>query len=812
MEHIISEFGKVPLSYEQLIALRNRAISLQDAMASGSHVPLKESVQTIDILQEILTIVSLSGLSDIVSLDRVDGRLPRELEEVLATLPIDTLLLKDELFGYLRVKKLCKPHPEGSAICHFCTWAFERINQEAHPFLGRYVDGNKPTFLLELDRYPNFPNLETRANDGCDFCRLVRQTLQSLNLPAVKFNGVTVFVWLQFIRRSDSLVGLSVSATEALQESLTTYRREFHIESHDDAAISALRLVPQQREYALCPENISFMKDSLKSCTHIGPEISPTRFIPKRLIDLGTYQDLAPALVSLDNQGGVRYATLSYCWGPPEDAAKQLKTTTASLEQHAKGIPIEVDALCIVQGTDGDWEEQSAQMGRIFGNSHLTICAVASGSCLEGFLSTRQQPVLQLGFASPKQGQEVPLLYDLRPGPFEHGNPYYFSLDCQGPFIQDVVQSNWTQRGWVCQEKYLSPRKLYFGKNQIHFQDASKVISENGEAVEIDKLDGREHREWPKYMAEEDLARHEHIRDYWYEIVEQVSLLSWTVKEDVLPSISGLADRFQNVVGSDYAAGLWTDDLHCGLLWETKNARVSPPNASASRPESLPELLEKLDNTPTQVAPSWSWAGRCPGRCAFMISPRVNTCCRIRTHLQAEYTQLNPDIQLDGVSPFGRLRRASLHLSGRMLGCKTEWMIGNGERYCISKGPGDALAVVKTDWESGAENSGNLSMLLISSCCADPIGNIQAEGALEVKVRRSFRPGYKPTFHDRSGKSGSSCTQCHDPTAPRDAWGLLLHPAGRPGAYYRVGIFMSRAEYGGWGLFRRAEERRIKLV
>ncbi|GAW15934.1 hypothetical protein ANO14919_053560 [Xylariales sp. No.14919] len=849
MEYILNEFGEFPLGYEQLVALRNRAVSLQDAMASGSRVSPTEVVQTIDILQELLTIASLGGLGDIVALDTVDDRLLRGLEDVLAALPVETLVLQDELFAYLRVKKMCKPHPEGSAICHFCNWAFERVNQEAHPFLRRYVDGKKPTFLLELDTYPDFPNLEARANDGCDFCGLVRQTLQSLNLPAAKFDGVTAFVWLQFIRRSDSLAGLSVSVTEALQRSLTTYRREFHIESHDDAVVSTLLLVPQRREHALCSENISFMKDSLKFCIDAGPGKGSGMFVPKRLIDLGTRQDSAPTLVSLGERGCIRYATLSYCWGPPEDAAKQLKTTIATLEQHVREIPTKnmpavvsdtfqvckilgiryvwVDALCIVQGADGDWEEQSAQMSQIFGNSYLTICAVASGSCLEGFLGTRQQPVLKLGFASPKQDQGGSALYSLRPGPFEHGNPYYFSLDCQGPFLQDVVQSNWTQRGWVYQEKYLSPRKLYFGKSQMHFQDASKVTSENGEVVEIDKLDGREHREWPKYVAKEDLAQHPHIRDYWYQIVEQVSLLSWTVMEDVLPSISGLADRFQDAISSDYMAGLWADDLHCGLLWAAGNTRIPSSTPAAGKPESLPELLAKLENTPTQVAPSWSWAGRCPGRCAFEISPRINTCCRVRTHLRPEFTCLDPDIQLDGASQLGRLRRASLHLSGRVLGCKIEW-IGEQERYCIFKGPNNALAVVKTDWRSGVENTEKLTMLLISSCCGYPAGDFQAtetasnkatppsgEEPLHIKVRHSLRPSYKLTFHDRSSNSNDarlSCAQCRDPTAPRDAWGLLLHPAARPGAYYRVGVFMSRAEYGGSDLFRGAKELRVELV
>ncbi|KAK1963816.1 hypothetical protein LY78DRAFT_563578, partial [Colletotrichum sublineola] len=126
-------------------------------------------------------------------------------------------------------------------------------------------------------------------------------------------------------------------------------------------------------------------------------------FLPTRLIDVGQTDQDGPRLVLSEtltnratvNSPKVEYATLSYCWGPKEDADQQLKTTRATLSAHLEKVPIEsmtpvvrdtvitcralgiqylwVDALCIIQGDSEDWNKESLSMGRVYYCSALTI-------------------------------------------------------------------------------------------------------------------------------------------------------------------------------------------------------------------------------------------------------------------------------------------------------------------------------------------------------------------------------------------------------------------------------------------------------
>ncbi|KAL7783080.1 heterokaryon incompatibility protein domain-containing protein [Trichoderma ceciliae] len=114
-------------------------------------------------------------------------------------------------------------------------------------------------------------------------------------------------------------------------------------------------------------------------------------FLPKRLLDVGLSntspyirliitKQHAPLVTEVDLESK-RYATLSYCWGPKEEAAKQLKTTRDTINEHLLHIDIKklpqtvadavqvcrdlqirylwVDALCIIQGDEDDWSEES---------------------------------------------------------------------------------------------------------------------------------------------------------------------------------------------------------------------------------------------------------------------------------------------------------------------------------------------------------------------------------------------------------------------------------------------------------------------
>lgn len=93
----------------------------------------------------------------------------------------------------------------------------------------------------------------------------------------------------------------------------------------------------------------------------------------------------------------VRYATLSHCWGEIPDKIVLTAENKASLQ---KALPqsnlsqtfkdaitaarmlgfnyIWIDSLCIIQGSNADWENEMPQMGKVYEYSTVTITATSS--------------------------------------------------------------------------------------------------------------------------------------------------------------------------------------------------------------------------------------------------------------------------------------------------------------------------------------------------------------------------------------------------------------------------------------------------
>ena len=102
----------------------------------------------------------------------------------------------------------------------------------------------------------------------------------------------------------------------------------------------------------------------------------------------------------------MRYAALSYCWGKEENVI----TTKANLKVHEKEIvyfylpktfqdAIEVarklninylwiDALCIIQDDEDDWDTECLRMGKYYENPYVTISTLSALGSREGFLPT----------------------------------------------------------------------------------------------------------------------------------------------------------------------------------------------------------------------------------------------------------------------------------------------------------------------------------------------------------------------------------------------------------------------------------------
>ncbi|RYC78669.1 hypothetical protein BFJ63_vAg18458 [Fusarium oxysporum f. sp. narcissi] len=129
-------------------------------------------------------------------------------------------------------------------------------------------------------------------------------------------------------------------------------------------------------------------------------------FWPKRVIFVDDPNQLT--LVEKQLQGE-DYLVLSHCWGHPTEAEKKrFCTTRENYQDRLQGFTYDelpktfqdavrvtrllrkqylwIDALCIIQGPDGDWDSEARTMEDVFACAYCTIAASSARGWGDGFL------------------------------------------------------------------------------------------------------------------------------------------------------------------------------------------------------------------------------------------------------------------------------------------------------------------------------------------------------------------------------------------------------------------------------------------
>jgi hypothetical protein len=230
-------------------------------------------------------------------------------------------------------------------------------------------------------------------------------------------------------------------------------------------------------------------------------------------------------------------------------------------------------------------------MGKVYSNSILNIMATDSKDSTQGLFRERSPLDLQHCVVRAEWTGIAPQSF------------YIYDRMTWDNFI---VRAPLNGRGWVLQERILSPRVLHFSHNQLawewHEKDACEMYPDGIPTIfvnfdtQVRIMDPEAYLKWVNSWRQIPFRPTMDVGyGIWKRLVHLYSQTRVTKAPDKLIAISGFANRMSAMMQNDekYLAGLWSHHLTSQFLWKVA------PNPIGSR---IPRWRRPYR------APSWSWA------------------------------------------------------------------------------------------------------------------------------------------------------------------------------------------------------------
>ncbi|KZL74995.1 heterokaryon incompatibility protein [Colletotrichum tofieldiae] len=517
-------------------------------------------------------------------------------------------------------------------------------------------------FKLDRSRYdatPGISDVDRHMDSSCSIsCRLYIETAPDFGVSLTKFD---VEIW--------SAKFTSKTRFRLLPDSDGPLRPFLPHAVQSDSTASAIAL-GQARDW------LAHCRLCHTRCLSIRSAKPGMAWLPTRLLDVGVEGDPRIKLV-LTQQDQVdplaAYITLSYRWGPqPQKLLLQasnvdsfrrgllicdLPCTFQDLATVARFLSVRyvwIDALCIIQDSLADWEREGATMRDVYANSTCTIAAAASEDPHGGLFRSRDPAQVVPTFISTPNLESSP------------GNARSFLYD-RTYLDRRIISGPLQKRGWVFQERMLSPRVLHFAEDQIvwecltdtkceafpsglPFHNSTKDLGPLWSVLENTAMPATDTIPDDTGLTTNGLSNHRvassdaacyttdmTILSAWRDLVKQYSRCALTKNTDKLPAFAGLAKLFQDITGDAYYAGLWKYSLLDQLDWQVYNPAKRVPSEYR--------------------APSWSWASVDGAIRPFSLAPD----CSLLPELDDVH------VSVTGLDCFGRISKASLNLQGYLV-------------------------------------------------------------------------------------------------------------------------------------------------
>jgi hypothetical protein len=332
---------------------------------------------------------------------------------------------------------------------------------------------------------------------------------------------------------------------------------------------------------------LEWVRDALAVCVSTHPNCSQdasTTFLPTRLIDVGTAKSqwVTKLVLSTDLlRSGLQYVTLSHKWGKEEITV----LTTENIHMFQTNICVDelprtfqdaitvtrdlgvrylwIDSLCIIQNSKTDWRTEAATMQDVYSNCLLNIAASMSDKPSQGLRSHRSSETCDPVHIRARFGQDEQV--------------YSCYYDAWGD-IAGVAPLN--RRGWVVQERLLSPRTAHFASSTFWECRTTRTSEVNPSGSD---WHGKTRKIWPSLSVPEDPGWALRL---WHETVEVYSKCSLTMPGDKFIAISGVVKILQSVIDQKYLAGLWDNHVIPGLMWV---AALDQDGLSAQKTHGVPD-------------------------------------------------------------------------------------------------------------------------------------------------------------------------------------------------------------------------------